>query len=133
LLPSLLPRRRGGPTPIHGAGRAFTSSDTAIFTVYGSHNSLEHDLKGLEEFIREDRDPGERITYEQRGASWFVIAGTRGGLIFYERYQLSHGGKIVNGFVIQYPARLRKDYDAIVTRMSRSFRAGRGADTEGNP
>jgi len=36
-------------------------------------------------------------------------------------------------FVTQYPARLRRDYDAIVMRMSRSFRARRGADTEGNP
>jgi hypothetical protein len=67
----------------------------------------------------------------QRCANWFVVAGTRGDLISYE--QFSPGGKIVNGFVIQYPARLRKDYDAIVLRMSRSFRARRGADTEGNP
>lgn len=124
---------RPGRPPQNGAGLAFSNADTATFSVYGSHNSLEHDLKGLEAFIREDRAAGERITYEQRGANWFVIAGTRGDATFYERYALSHGGKIVNGFVMQYPGRLQKQYDAIVTRMSRSFRAGRGADTEGNP
>jgi hypothetical protein len=83
--------------------------------------------------VEQDREAGERISYRDRGANWFVISGTKGGNEFYERYLLSHGGKIVNGFVMTYPARLRTAYDPIVTRMSRSFRAGRGADTEGNP
>lgn len=124
---------RPGRPPQNGAGLAFTNADGATFSIYGSHNSLDHDLKGLEAFIRENRTAGEQITYEARGANWFVIAGTRGNTTFYERHLLSHGGKIVNGFVMQYPASRRTAYDAIVTRMSRSFRAGRGADTEGNP
>ena len=45
----------------------------------------------------------------------------------------THSGSIVNGFEIFYPARLEKAYDAIVTRMSRSFAAGRGENTEGEP
>jgi len=126
-------RFRGGRPPENGGGLAFTSSDGAKFVVYGSHNALEHDLAGLEAFTMEDREAGERITYRDRGANWFVISGTKGGDEFYERHLLSHGGKIVNGFVMTYPARLRSAYDPIVTRMSRSFRAGRGADTEGNP
>jgi hypothetical protein len=126
-------RFRPGRPPQNGAGLAFTSSDGATFSVYGSHNSLDHDLKGLEAFIRDNRDAGEQITYEARGANWFVIAGNHGNAIFYERHLLSHGGKIVNGFVMRYPASLRTRYDPIVTRMSRSFRAGRGADTEGSP
>ncbi len=126
-------RFRPGRPPQNGAGLAFTNSDGATFSVYGSHNALDHDIKGLEAFIRDNRDAGEQITYEARGANWFVLAGNRGNAIFYERHLLSHGGKIVNGFVMQYPAGLRTSYDAIVTRMSRSFRAGRGADTEGNP
>ena len=124
---------RGGRPPENGGGLAFSSSDGAKFVVYGSHNALEHDLAGLETDTLEGRDAGERITYQDRGANWFVISGTRGNDEFYERYLLSHGGKIVNGFVMTYPARLRTAYDPIVTRMSRSFRAGRGADTEGNP
>jgi hypothetical protein len=124
--------RRGRP-PENGAGLGFTGADGASFTVWGSHNALDHDLKGLEAFIRENRTAGERITYDARGSDWFVIAGTDGDQIFYERYLLSHRGAIVNGFAIRYPARLRKKYDTIVTRMSRSLRAGRGADTEGNP
>jgi hypothetical protein len=62
-----------------------------------------------------------------------VLAGTRGANEFYERHLLSHGGKVVNGFVITYPARLHAGYQPIVTRMAQSFRAGRGGDTEGAP
>ena len=126
-------RFRPGRQPENGAGLGFAGADGASFSVWGSHNALEHNLAGLEAFTRENRSAGERITYDARGSDWFVIAGTAGDQIFYERYLLSHRGAIVNGFAIRYPARLRKEYDAIVTRMSRSFRAGRGADTEGNP
>jgi hypothetical protein len=124
---------RPGRPPDNGGGLGFSSADGASFSVWGSHNALDHDLKGLEDFIREDRDKGERMTYDARGTNWFVIAGTRGETIFYERYILSHNGTIVNGFTIVYPSRLKAPYDPVVTRMSRSFRAGRGADTEGNP
>lgn len=126
-------RFRPGRPPENGAGLGFASADGASFTAWGSHNSLEHDLAALEAFIRENYEGGERITYDARGSNWFVLAGTAGDSIFYERYSLSHRGTIVNGFAIRYPARLRKEYDAVVTRMSRSFRAGRGNDTEGNP
>lgn len=126
-------RFRPGRPPDNGGGLGFSSGDGASFSVWGSHNALEHDLAGLEAFTRENRNAGERITYDARGANWFVIAGTERDQIFYERYLLSHRGTIVNGFAIRYPERLRKEYDSIVTRMSRSFRAGRGNDTDGNP
>ena len=124
---------RPGRPPDNGGGLGFTAADTASFSVWGSHNALDHDLAGLEQFIREEITPGKRITYEARGANWFVIAGVHENNTFYERYLLSHGSRIVNGFAMQYPSRLKAPYDPIVTRMSRSFRAGRGDDTEGNP
>ncbi|MGH6768601.1 MAG: hypothetical protein ACRECO_06215 [Xanthobacteraceae bacterium] len=124
---------RPGRPPQNGAGLGFTAADTAAFSVWGSHNSLDHDLAGLEKFIRDETTPGKRITYDARGRNWFVLAGIHGDNTFYERYLLSHGGKIVNGFTMQYPTRLKAPYDPLVTRMSKSFRAGRGEDTEGNP
>jgi hypothetical protein len=126
-------RFRPGRPPTNGGGLGFASADGASFSVWGSHNALDHDLAALEASTRENYAGGERITYDARGPNWFVLAGTAGESIFYERYALSHRGTIVNGFAIRYPARLRKEYDAIVTRMSRSLRAGRGDDTDGNP
>ena len=126
-------RFRPGRPPQNGGGLSFSSNDGASFLIYGSHNALEHDLAGLESFIKENRDAGESITYEARGANWFVLSGRKDDTEFYERYLLSHNRSIVNGFVITYPARLRTAYDQIVTRMSRSFRASPGNDTEGAP
>jgi hypothetical protein len=126
-------RFRPGRPPDNGAGLTFTAADAASFSIWGSHNALDHDLKGLEDFIREDRPQGEQLTYVARGSNWFVLSGTRGDTTFYERHLLSHRGMIVNGFVILHPTALRGSYDPIVTRMSTSFRAGRGVDTEGGP
>jgi hypothetical protein len=123
-------RFRPGRPPDNGGGLGFSASDGASFSIFGSHNSLEHDLPGLEAFVRDGRDKAEQVTYSARGSDWFVLSGTRGTSTFYERYLLSHRGKIVNGFVIAYPSRLQAVYGPIVTRMSRSLCAGRGADTE---
>ena len=41
--------------------------------MWGSHNSLEHDLSGLETFARENLSKDQRIAYEARGANWFVF------------------------------------------------------------
>jgi hypothetical protein len=119
--------------PDNGAGQSFAGADRAVFSVWGSHNSLDHDLKGLEQFMRDEMTPGQRVTYDARGGNWFVLAGEHDANTFYERYLISHGGRIVNGFTMEYPSSLKAPYDPIVTRMSKSFRAGRGVDTEGNP
>jgi hypothetical protein len=124
---------RPGRPPDNGAGLGFVAADGASFSVYGSHNALDHDLAGLEAFVRQNFAGGERVTYSARGADWFVLSGTAGDRTFYDRHLLSHGGRIVNGFQMLHPQALQRTYGPIVTRMSRSLRAGRGADTEGNP
>jgi hypothetical protein len=123
-------RFQPGRPPTNNDGLSFTSTDGASFSVFGSHNVLEHDLSGYESFVRTERAKGERITYATHGSNWFVLSGTRGSATFYERYLLSHRGTVVNGFLMEYPTRLQAIYGLIVTRMSRSLRAGHGAYTE---
>jgi hypothetical protein len=122
-------RFQPGRPPTNNDGLSFTSTDGASFSVFGSHNVLEHNLSGYESFVRAERAKGERITYSH-GSNWFVLSGTRGSATFYERYLLSQRETIVNGFVMEYPTRLQAIYGPIVTRMSRSLRAGHGAYTE---
>jgi len=71
------------------------------------------------------------VTYQAHRDNWFVISGTDGDDLFYERHLLSHRGEIVNSFVISYPAKLKQTYDPIVTRMAQSLRAGSGFQTPG--
>jgi hypothetical protein len=122
-----------GPPPDSDDGRKFKSADGADFAVYASYNALDFDLAKFQKFIETNLDPGSVITYRSHGDDWFVISGTRGSDIFYERHLLSHGKQMTESFVITYPARLQQTYDPIVTRMSKSFRPGTGFQTPNKP
>ena len=126
-------RFRPGRPPDNNDGLSFIAPDGATLSVWGSLNVEEHDVAGLEAFLRENPKAGERITYRASGANWLVLSGTRGDRIFYKRHLLSHRNEIINAFEISYPAALGGTYDPIVSRLSRSLRPGRGYQTTGNP
>jgi serine/threonine-protein kinase len=125
-------RFRPGRPPENDDGLSFTAADGATLSVWGSFNALEHDVAGLETFLRESLDGGERITYRAAGRNWLVLSGTHGERIFYRRYVLSHRDEIINAFAIGYPAGVAAGYDPIVARIARSLRPGRGYQTPGN-
>lgn len=114
------------PPPDSNDGRKFTAADGADFLVAASYNALDFDLSKFLDFVVKSLDPGAVVTYQARGDHWFVISGTKGADIFYERHLLSHNGQMTEDFVISYPASLQQTYDPIVARMAKSFRAGTG-------
>lgn len=114
------------PPPDADDGRKFKSADGADFTVSASYAAIDFTLATYRDFIVKHLDPGSTITYETRGGNWFVISGTRGDRIFYEKHLLSHKGEMNEDFVISYPAALKQTYDPIVARMAKSFRPGTG-------
>jgi hypothetical protein len=114
------------PPPDANDGRTFKSADGARFVVFAEYNTLDFNLATYRDFIVKDIDPGEVITYRSSGDNWFVISGTKGTDIFYERHMLSHGAQMTEGVVMTYPASLRAAYDPIVARMAKSFRPGTG-------
>ncbi len=117
------------PPPDANDGRAFKSADGATFAVYASYNALDFDLAKYRDFIMKNLDSGEVVTYQTSRNSWFVISGTNGAKIFYERHLLSHAGQMMESFVMSYPASLKQTYDPIVTRMAKSLRSGTGFQT----
>ncbi len=119
------------PPPDNDDGRRFKSADGAEFAVFASYDALDLDLAGYQKSILENLDPGKAVTYQAHGDNWFVISGTKGDGIFYERYMLSHGKEMSEGFVMSYPAALKQIYDPIVARMAKSFRSGTGFQTPG--
>jgi hypothetical protein len=116
------------PEPPPGAddGRTFTSADGAQFSVYASYNAENFNLTAYQDSTLKNLDPGHAVTYKASGNNWFVISGTKGGNIFYERHLLSHGGQMTEGFSMTYPAVAKQTYDPIVARMAKSFRPGKG-------
>jgi hypothetical protein len=121
------------PPPGSDDGREFKSADGGDFMVFASFNALDFDLAKFRDFTVKNLAAGSVVTYETRGENWFVISGTRGDAIFYERHLLSHGGQMTEGFVMSYPATLKQTYDPIVARMAKSFRSGTGFQTPKNP
>jgi hypothetical protein len=81
------------PPPDANDGRTFKSADGARFVVFAEYNTLDFNLATYRDFIVKDIDPGEVITYRSSGDNWFVISGTKGTDIFYERHMLSHGDR----------------------------------------
>ena len=110
-------------------GLEFKSADGADFTDSAAYNALDFNLAKFRDFIVKNLDPGAAVTYESRWDIWFVISGTKGADIFYERHLLSHGAQMTEDFVISYPAALKQTYDPIVARMTKSLRYGTGFQT----
>jgi hypothetical protein len=123
---------KAAPPPDSNDGRTFNSADGAKFLVFASYNALDFDLAGFQAFTLKDLPADEVVTYQAHGDDWFVISGTRGGNVFYERHLLSHGKEMTEGFVISYPASLKSTYDPVAARMAKSFRAGAGFQTPKN-
>jgi hypothetical protein len=121
------------PPPDNDDGRAFKSADGAGFAVFASYNAFDFDLAKFRDYTVKNLDAGSIVTYQAQGQAhgddWFVISGTKGDKVFYERHLLSHGKQMTEGFVITYPASLKQTYDPIVARMAKSFRAGSGFQT----
>ena len=127
-------RFKPGRPPDNNDGQSFTAPDGATLRVWGSLNIEALDRESLEKQTRERQAGNEIFSYSARGANWFVFSGRRGAdSIFYTRYLLSHRGEVINAFDLGYPEALKATYDPIVTRLSKSLRAGRGYQVKGTP
>jgi hypothetical protein len=107
-------------------GRTFKSADGADFTISALYNTLDFTVATYRDFIVKNLTAGSVITYQDHGNNWFVISGTKGDDIFYEKHLLSHNAQMQEDFVISYPASAKQTYDPIVARMAKSLRPGTG-------
>jgi hypothetical protein len=110
------------PPPENGDGQSFRSGDgRAQLSIYGAYNA-EGDTpqRYLEKLA------GEGVSYRRTTARTYVMSGTRNDQLFYERCNFQEGkSDIINCFTVTYPAAEKVAWDPIVTRLSKSLRAGR--------
>lgn len=108
--------------PANNDGRTFRSKDgKAEVRVWGGFNALDRSLK--EEYDNAVEELGTGVTYKVLGDAGFVVSGIRGGKIYYRRTLLRRTGtEVFYSFTIEYPKSQKAKYDAIVSRMSRSFK-----------
>jgi hypothetical protein len=117
------------PAPTDDDGRTFKSADGASFSVSASYNALNFNLATYREFVIKNEPESAAVTYQAQGIDWFVLSGSDGNNIFYERHLLSHERQMTEDFNMSYPASLKEAYDPIVARMGKSFRSGSGFQT----
>jgi hypothetical protein len=111
------------PPPENGDGQSFRSGDgRAQLSIYGAYNA-EGDTP--QRYLAKLADEG--VSYRRTTARTYVISGTRMDQLFYERCNFQEGkSDIINCFSVTYPAAEKVAWDPIVTRLSKSLRAGRG-------
>lgn len=112
------------PPPENGDGvRMHSADDRATLTIYGHYNVENDTPAGYFERVV-DKDG---ITYRSLTKTYYVVSGQRGADIFYERCNFRKGDRAtVDCFEITYPAREKTAWDAIVSRISKSLRPGKG-------
>jgi hypothetical protein len=99
----------------NGDGQKFVSRDgSASLTAFGS-NRLDRSLQAEFRSAQENRN----VTYKVLKRDMFVVSGTENGKIFYQKTLLR--GDVFKTFIIEYDEQERGVYDAVTTRVARSF------------
>jgi serine/threonine-protein kinase len=65
---------------------------------------------------------GENVTYLVRRRGWLVVSGQKGDRVFYRKAILAC--TVWHHIAIEYPARLQRTYEPLVSLVSRSLEAG---------
>jgi hypothetical protein len=99
----------------NGDGQRFVSRDaSASIAAFGS-NRLDRSLQDEFRSAQENRN----VTYKVLKRDMFVVSGTENGKIFYQKTLLR--GDVFKTFIIEYDESERGVYDAVTTRVARSF------------
>lgn len=116
------------PPSFTGDGRIFLSKDKkAEMRVWANFNAT---FVTVHEQFDEDLKGYSGITYKRLLKNSFVISGVRNGKIFYQKtlYHKFKETDVFYTFTIEYPNTQKSKFDAIVTRIARSFKFDPKAD-----
>jgi hypothetical protein len=103
-----------GGTPASGVGRRFYSSDHRADLTVQSIPSQDSPAV----FLAKQRPPSA-IVYQRVTPDFFVVSSLRNGKIWYDRCNRS--GDYMNCVLINYPAAEKRQWDAVVTRISQTL------------
>lgn len=103
--------------------QVFVSRDgKAKFVVHAEVKDEEWSLADLRREKLKETYEDAKLGYAPVRASWFVLSGTSGNDMFYDRVTLTCKGRVAHGWLLVYPVAERKTYDAIVEQMQRTYR-----------
>jgi hypothetical protein len=94
--------------------------DQTYFRVRGVNNQDKLNPSQIKARYLQSDIPGD-IVYERTRPDFLVLSGTRGDSIFYTKVAVSSDDRMICILEITYPSSLKRRFDDVVTRMSRSF------------
>ena len=101
-----------------GYGRRFTTRDGhATFALQSIGNAAQ---ESPAEFLAKRTRPN--IVYKRVTPRFFVVSSFRKDLIWYDRCNFA--GRVINCIMVNYPADEKRQWDGVITRISRSLSAG---------
>ncbi len=113
------------PPPANADGRVFVSRDGNARLLAGAlPNEGGMGLREYRALVLQQSYPGARLDYAPMHDNWFVLSGTRDGVMFYERVTFTCGGRLINSWAMLYPIADRSLYDRIVEHVARTYRPG---------
>jgi hypothetical protein len=126
----------------NGSGMTLTSLDQAI-TIEVHANWVKSILPGEtpgadrtiaflhDQAVAQTWSRGGKVTYSVRHHDFYVISGTLGPMVYYERLAISPAcPDVFDAIRVKYPQTIERELDPLVTRLSMSLRAICPAATE---
>ncbi len=105
--------------PHEGYGRRFTTADGRATLAVQSIPNVANDTPGR--FLRKKHPPSD-IVYKRVTSDFFVVSSFRKKAIWYDRCNFE--GQFINCVMVNYPAREKRQWDSVITRISHSLTQG---------
>jgi len=113
--------------PITDEGRVFYSYDGRARLMVGAFTNEDGvSLRAYRRFLLEENYAGADIDYAPIRKRWFVISGTLGDEIFYQRVNFTCGGHLINSWAMIYPKTENRFYDRVLEAIAPTYSPGSG-------
>jgi hypothetical protein len=108
-------------------GESFRSHDgRARLVIFAAPTTNGTTLPKHRQSLVEGPYKGAAFDYTPQRSTWFVLSGTLGDTMFYERVTFACDGRTFHGWKLVYPLAERTLYDRIVEELHRRYRHGNG-------
>jgi hypothetical protein len=108
-------------------GRQFVSKDGSARLLVGTLPNFDgKSLRDYRTFVLNETYPGARIDYAPVRDTWFVVSGTRSGMVFYQRVNFACSGRTINSWAMVFPEAQKAVYEPVIEQVHRDYRLGNG-------
>jgi hypothetical protein len=92
-----------------------------LIIISGAPQSGDVTLTKLRRFLLEGPYKEADLEYAPRGHTWFLLSGTLGSDMFYERITFTCNGRAFHGWRLEYPSSEQAFYEPIVEEVHRRY------------